>query len=88
MFKVWQHYRHENSSTPVWKDSSRSWQGMQIHSDDTDCQCLTLFIQIFVRYEAKEQALAALRALAGRKFADRTVVTSFVDEENYLADDF
>lgn len=32
--------------------------------------------------------MTALRALAGRKFADRTVVTSFVDEEHYLADNF
>jgi splicing factor U2AF subunit len=32
--------------------------------------------------------LNALRALAGRKFADRTVVASFIEEENYLADNF
>lgn len=43
---------------------------------------------IFVRYETKEQALEALRALAGRKFADRTVVASFIDEDNYLTDNF
>ncbi|KAJ8656046.1 hypothetical protein O0I10_008268 [Lichtheimia ornata] len=44
--------------------------------------------KIFLRYETTEEAMAALRALAGRKFADRTVVTSFVDEEHYLADNF
>ncbi|KAI8368833.1 hypothetical protein EDC96DRAFT_504520 [Choanephora cucurbitarum] len=43
---------------------------------------------IFVRYETKEMTLEALRALAGRKFADRTVITTFVDEENYLTDNF
>lgn len=45
-------------------------------------------LQIFLRYETNEDAMTALRALAGRKFADRTVVTSFVDEEHYLADNF
>ncbi|KAG2225584.1 hypothetical protein INT45_013695 [Circinella minor] len=44
--------------------------------------------KIFVRYETKEEALVGLRALAGRKFADRTVVTSFVDEDDYLNDAF
>ncbi|KAI9482543.1 hypothetical protein BDB00DRAFT_775367 [Zychaea mexicana] len=44
--------------------------------------------KIFVRFENQDQALSALRALAGRKFADRTVVSSFVDEDNYLADAF
>ncbi|KAG2236550.1 hypothetical protein BDF21DRAFT_388996 [Thamnidium elegans] len=43
---------------------------------------------IFVRYETKDQTLEALRALAGRKFADRTVVATFMDEDNYLADNF
>jgi splicing factor U2AF subunit len=43
---------------------------------------------IFVRYESKDQTLEALNALAGRKFADRTVVATFIDEENYLADNF
>ncbi|RCH80429.1 U2 small nuclear RNA auxiliary factor 2, partial [Rhizopus stolonifer] len=43
---------------------------------------------IFVRYEEKEQTLEALRELAGRKFADRTVVATFIDEENYLTDNF
>ncbi|KAI9484091.1 MAG: hypothetical protein EXX96DRAFT_500787 [Benjaminiella poitrasii] len=43
---------------------------------------------IFVRYETEEQTLAALRSLAGRKFADRTVVATFIDEENYLTDNF
>ncbi|CAO3688166.1 unnamed protein product [Rhizopus stolonifer] len=43
---------------------------------------------IFVRYETKDETLAALHALAGRKFADRTVVATFVDEQNYLEDKF
>ncbi|KAI8370545.1 uncharacterized protein BYT42DRAFT_92502 [Radiomyces spectabilis] len=44
--------------------------------------------KIFVRFQTKEETMAALQALAGRKFADRTVVTSFVEEDNYLADLF
>ncbi|KAI8879026.1 hypothetical protein K501DRAFT_227442 [Backusella circina FSU 941] len=43
---------------------------------------------IFVRFETKDQTLIALRALAGRRFSDRTVVATFVDEDNYLADIF
>ncbi|KAI9840094.1 MAG: hypothetical protein M1838_004241 [Thelocarpon superellum] len=39
--------------------------------------------KIFVRFDAPESAGKAFRALAGRKFADRTVVTTFFSEENY-----
>ncbi|KAI9860657.1 MAG: hypothetical protein M1824_002948 [Vezdaea acicularis] len=39
--------------------------------------------KIFVRFDTPESAGKALRALAGRKFADRTVVTTFFSEENY-----
>lgn len=48
----------------------------------------TCLLQIFVRFETPEQALEGLRALSGRKFADRTVVTSFLDEESYNNDAF
>ncbi|RIB08577.1 hypothetical protein C2G38_1982616 [Gigaspora rosea] len=44
--------------------------------------------KIFVRFESIEAAGAALRALAGRKFAERTVLTSYIDEEVYDAEDF
>ncbi|KAF7728261.1 hypothetical protein EC973_006435 [Apophysomyces ossiformis] len=44
--------------------------------------------KIYVRFETTDEALTALRALAGRKFSDRTVLTSFLDEDNYLADNF
>ncbi|KAI9312601.1 hypothetical protein BX666DRAFT_1865768, partial [Dichotomocladium elegans] len=44
--------------------------------------------KIYIRYETVEQAMAGSRALAGRKFADRTVVTTFIDEDTYLADAF
>ncbi|KAJ1969957.1 hypothetical protein H4R35_006006 [Dimargaris xerosporica] len=40
--------------------------------------------KIFIQYDSIESATAALRALAGRKFADRTVVASYVSEEDYL----
>ncbi|KAG5461079.1 MAG: hypothetical protein BJ554DRAFT_6786 [Olpidium bornovanus] len=38
--------------------------------------------KIFVRYTTAEEATAALRALSGRKFADRTVLTSFITEHD------
>ena len=36
--------------------------------------------KIYVKFEANESAAKALRAMAGRKFADRTVVTTFFSE--------
>jgi splicing factor U2AF subunit len=39
--------------------------------------------KIFVKFEATESATKALTSLAGRKFADRTVVTTYFPEENF-----
>ncbi|KAI0851500.1 hypothetical protein F5Y00DRAFT_229875 [Daldinia vernicosa] len=39
--------------------------------------------KIYVKYDTTESAKNALRALAGRKFADRTVVTTYFPEENF-----
>jgi splicing factor U2AF 65 kDa subunit len=39
--------------------------------------------KIFVKFDTAESAGKALRALAGRRFADRTVVTTFFSEENF-----
>ena len=39
--------------------------------------------KIYVKFETPESAGKALRALAGRKFADRTVVTTYFSEENF-----
>ncbi|RGP64939.1 hypothetical protein FLONG3_9407 [Fusarium longipes] len=39
--------------------------------------------KIFVKYESAEDTTKALQALAGRKFADRTVVTTYFPEENF-----
>ncbi|KAJ4290119.1 hypothetical protein N0V88_006626 [Collariella sp. IMI 366227] len=39
--------------------------------------------KIFIKFETPEMATKALRALAGRKFADRTVVTTYFPEENF-----
>ena len=39
--------------------------------------------KIYVKYETPESAAKALRALAGRKFADRTVVTTFFPEVSF-----
>lgn len=40
--------------------------------------------KIFVKYEDKESTKKALQALAGRKFADRTVVTTYFPEVSTL----
>lgn len=40
--------------------------------------------KIFIKYEEPESAKKALQALAGRKFADRTVVTTFFDEVRFF----
>jgi hypothetical protein len=40
--------------------------------------------KIFVKFETPEGAGKALRALAGRKFADRTVVTTYFSEVSIL----
>jgi splicing factor U2AF subunit len=39
--------------------------------------------KIFVKFDTPESAGKALRALAGRKFADRTVVTTYFSEVSY-----
>jgi hypothetical protein len=44
--------------------------------------------QIFVEYETKEDSQKAQAALSGRKFGNRYVVTSFLTEDKYNADDF
>ena len=36
--------------------------------------------KIYLKYETVESAKKALEALAGRKFADRTVVSTYFDE--------
>lgn len=40
--------------------------------------------KIFIKYDTAESAKKALQALAGRKFADRTVVTTYFDEVRSL----
>jgi len=39
--------------------------------------------KIFLKYEKPEEAKLALEKLAGRKFADRTVVTTYFDEASF-----
>ncbi|KAG8527040.1 uncharacterized protein KY384_008469 [Bacidia gigantensis] len=39
--------------------------------------------KIYVKYDTPESARKALQALAGRKFADRTVVTTYFSEESF-----
>lgn len=39
--------------------------------------------KIFVKWESEESAQKAMKALAGRKFADRTVVVTFFGEEYF-----
>jgi len=40
--------------------------------------------KIFVKFALKEQTTKALKALAGRKFSDRTVVTTYFPEVRIL----
>ncbi len=42
--------------------------------------------KIFVKFETPEAAQKALAALAGRKFADRTVVVTYFSEEYFDVD--
>lgn len=44
--------------------------------------------KVFVRYADADSCTKALKTLAGRKFADRTVLTSYYPEENYEVDAF
>jgi splicing factor U2AF subunit len=39
--------------------------------------------KIFAKFDSVESTTKALRALAGRKFADRTVVATYFPEENF-----
>ncbi|EDW56906.1 GM15574 [Drosophila sechellia] len=43
--------------------------------------------KVFVQFESVEDSQKALKALSGRKFSDRIVMTSYYDPEKYLADD-
>ena len=40
--------------------------------------------KIYIKYDTPESARKALQALAGRKFADRTVVTTYFSEVGSL----
>lgn len=42
--------------------------------------------KIYVKYDTPDSARKALQALAGRKFADRTVVTTYFSEVSLAAD--
>lgn len=42
--------------------------------------------KIFVKFDNAQSATSALKALAGRKFSDRTVVVSYFGEENFDVD--
>ena len=44
--------------------------------------------KIFVKYSSVEECTVALRALSGRKFADRTVLTSFYDIDRFAAKEY
>lgn len=40
--------------------------------------------KIYIKYDTPESAKKALQSLAGRKFADRTVVTTYFSEVSVL----
>ncbi|CAK7200560.1 hypothetical protein SEUCBS139899_003257 [Sporothrix eucalyptigena] len=42
--------------------------------------------KIFVKFDTPETATKALKALAGRKFSDRTVIATYFPEENFEVD--
>ena len=42
--------------------------------------------KIYVKYDTPDSARKALQALAGRKFADRTVVTTYFSEVSVAPD--
>ncbi|KAJ5404150.1 hypothetical protein N7509_004021 [Penicillium cosmopolitanum] len=42
--------------------------------------------KIYVKFDTEQSATSALKALAGRKFSDRTVVVSYFGEENFDVD--
>ncbi len=42
--------------------------------------------KIYVKFDVADAASSALKALAGRKFSDRTVVVSYFVEENFDVD--
>lgn len=42
--------------------------------------------KIYVKFDTEQSATNALKALAGRKFSDRTVVVSYFGEENFDVD--
>ena len=42
--------------------------------------------KIYVKYDGPDSARKALQALAGRKFADRTVVTTYFSEVSFTPD--
>ncbi|ORX95423.1 hypothetical protein K493DRAFT_219234 [Basidiobolus meristosporus CBS 931.73] len=44
--------------------------------------------KVFIQYESKEECSVALRALAGRRFADRIVIASYLSEERFQAQDY
>lgn len=44
--------------------------------------------KIFIRYEKPEEASAAVKMLAGRRFADRTVIAGFYDVERFRNGDY
>lgn len=42
--------------------------------------------KIYIKFDTEQSATNALKALAGRKFSDRTVVVSYFGEENFDVD--
>jgi len=42
--------------------------------------------KIYIKFDTEQSATNALKALAGRKFSDRTVVVSYFTEENFDVD--
>jgi hypothetical protein len=83
MSEVRQAYRSEGSSSQWWfQTNCWCWKGLEIHP--SLLFVLITMVQIFVRFETLDSSQNALKALAGRKFADRTVVCTYFSEVGTL----
>jgi len=51
-------------------------------------ECILFVLQIFVEFASIDDSQKAQQSLAGRKFANRVVVTSFFDVDKYHRREF
>ena len=59
-----------------------------MHNVKFHCDMIYLILQIFVEFSTVDESKKANTALAGRKFANRVVVTSFFSVNKYRQKNF